>query len=164
MLPGNAAYSKPKRPKEFLKAMNGEIRVYFPAYAPGPNLAEAGGSRSEKQRGTPPTGARKKRKNPSERCRGEEIPGVKTLDYLARGPRARTSAGLVHNSAKARGFTAAGSRQGQDQAPLLPRRSQPCPRQSDVASSIFCRMEPKTELPLAYATEITYSSPSAPAL
>ena len=53
MLPGNAAYSKPKRLKEFLKAMNGEIRVYFPAYAPGPNLAEAGGSRSEKQRGTP---------------------------------------------------------------------------------------------------------------
>lgn len=37
----NVAYRKPRKPGEFPKEINGGIKVYFPAYAPDPNPAEA---------------------------------------------------------------------------------------------------------------------------
>ena len=85
IFPDNAAYHKPRRPKVFLKAMNGEIKVHcFPAYAPEPNPVKAEWKSFRKATGNRLCESVEEMQKSIRTMLGEEIPAVKTFDYLTR--------------------------------------------------------------------------------
>ena len=81
----NAAYHKSKKLKRFLKAMNDEIIVYyFPPYTPELNPVEVEWKSFRKATGNRLYESVKEMQKSIRAMLGEEIPVVKTFDYLAR--------------------------------------------------------------------------------
>ena len=80
----NAAYHKSKKIREFLKAMNDEIKVYYLAYTPEPNLVEVEWKSLRKATGNRLYESVAEMQKSIRTMLGEEIPVVKTFDYLAR--------------------------------------------------------------------------------